>query len=183
MFKPFVLAELARAAEVKEHRWTDVVPLGSPSLPCGVTKDWPRGLPVTLATLATEMISVSDNTATDRPIETLGRSKVDAMRAGVGHTNGSLPMLSTLEAFSLKMPGNLALRQRWIAGGLAERRQVLIELEPTLTTIDASALVGPPLHIDTIEWPATMTEIVGELEALRHETMRLERSILCGSLR
>ena len=178
MFKLFVFAELVREAEAKERRWTDVVPLGPPSLPSGVTQNWPRRLPVTLATLATEMISISDNTATDTLIETLGHAKVDAMRANVGNTRGSLPMLSTLEAFSLKMPRNEALRNRWIAGEVAERRQVLRELQPTLTTIDFSALAGPPLHIDTVEWPATMTEIVNVLDLLRRTRSQTAVDIL-----
>lgn len=87
-------------------------------------------------------------------------------------------MLSTLEAFSLKMPRNEALRNRWIAGEVAERRQVLHELQPTLTTIDFNALAGPPLHIDTVEWPATMTEIVNVLDLLRRTRSQTAVDIL-----
>ncbi|UVO54006.1 class A beta-lactamase-related serine hydrolase [Sphingomonas sp. SUN039] len=170
VFKLFVLAEVARAVEVKERKWSDVVPLGPPSLPSGVTQSWPKELPVTLATLATQMISISDNTATDTLVAALGRPKVDAMRASVGTTPGSLPLLTTLDAFALKMPARDALRKRWIAGGLSERRQVLNELEPVAGEIDAAALAGPPLHIDTVEWPATMTEIARVLDRLRRSS-------------
>ena len=167
VFKLFVLAELARATDAKERQWTDVVALGRPSLPSGVTQNWPAGLPVTLATLATQMISISDNTATDTLIETLGRARVDAMRESIGKTPGSLPVLPTLDAFALKMPANERFRERWTKAGLSDRRQVLNELEPTAAAIDTSALAGTPLHIDTVEWPATMTEIAGVLDALR----------------
>lgn len=167
MFKLFVLAELARATQARERSWQDVIPLGPPSLPSGVTQNWPKALPVTLATLATQMISISDNTATDTLIASLGRPKVDAMRASIGTTPGSLPVLTTLDAFALKMPAADSLRKRWIAGGLSDRRQVLNELEPTASTIDAAALAGPPLHIDTVEWPATVNEIAGVFDSLR----------------
>ena len=178
VFKLFVLAELARATDAKERQWTDVVALGRPSLPSGVTQNWPAGLPVTLATLATQMISISDNTATDTLIETLGRTKVDTMRATIGQTPGSLPVLSTLDAFMLKMPASDALRKRWVAGDLADRRRVLNELEPTVAAIDASALVGLPLHIDTVEWPATMVEIAGVLDTIRRSESKTALDIL-----
>jgi beta-lactamase class A len=178
MFKLFVLAELARATEAKERAWTDVVPLGTASLPSGVTQNWPKGLPVTLATLATQMISISDNTATDTLIEALGHPKIDAMRASVGTTAGALPVLSTLDAFALKMPANEALRKRWIAGGLSERRQVLNDLQTTVSALNASVLAGPPLHIDTVEWPATMTEIARILDTVRRSNSQTALDIL-----
>ena len=162
----------------KVWQWTDVVALGRPSLPSGVTQNWPADLPVTLATLATQMISISDNTATDTLIETLGRTKVDTMRATIGQTPGSLPVLSTLDAFMLKMPASDALRKRWVAGDLADRRRVLNELEPTVAAIDASALVGLPLHIDTVEWPATMVEIAGVLDTIRRSESKTALDIL-----
>ena len=173
VFKLFVLAELARAVESKERSWSDVVPLGPPSLPSGVTQSWPRGLPVTLASLATQMISISDNTATDSLMATLGRAKVDATRARFGTTAGSLPVLPTLDAFALKMPTSEALRKRWIAGSLVQRRQVLDDLAPTAAAIDASALAGGPLHIDTVEWPATMNEVAGVLDQVRRNPTAL----------
>jgi beta-lactamase class A len=167
IFKLFVLAEAARAVDAKERKWSDVVPLGPPSLPSGVTQNWPKELPVTLATLATQMISISDNTATDTLMTTLGRPKVDAMRESLGTSPGSLPVLTTLDAFALKMPAKDPLRKRWEKGGLSDRRQVLNDLEPVASEIDAAALAGPPLHIDTVEWPATMGEIASVLDALR----------------
>ncbi len=178
VFKLFVLAEAARAVEAKERKWSDVVPLGPPSLPSGVTQNWPKELPVTLGTLATQMISISDNTATNTLIAALGRPKVDAMRASIGSTPGSLPVLTTLDAFALKMPARETARKRWIAGGLSDRRQVLNTLEPVASEIDSAVLAGPPLHIDTVEWPATMTEIAGVLDALRRSGDATARAIL-----
>ena len=167
VFKLFVLDNLVGQIAAKSRKWTDVVPLGPPSLPSGVTQDWPRGTPMTLQTLATQMISISDNTAADTLIETLGRPKIDATRARFGITPQALPVLTTLDAFALKMPASARLRDRWIAGGLGERRQVLNELEPTVENIDRTQLAGPPLYIDRIEWPATMSEVVAVLDDLR----------------
>ncbi len=178
MFKLYVLAELARATQARERSWQDVIALGPPSLPSGVTQNWPKALPITLATLATQMISISDNTAADTLIATLGRAKVDAMRASIGTTPGSLPVLTTLEAFTLKMPASEAPRKRWVAGALAERREVLSTLEPSAAAIDATALAGAPLHIDMVEWPATMTEMAGVFDYLRRSDSAMAMSIL-----
>lgn len=166
-FKLFVLAELARQIAAGERRWSDVVPLGPPSLPSGVMQDWPRGAPVTLSTLATEMISISDNTAADTLLSVLGRERVDAMRARVGATAGSLPVLATREAFVLKMAGSTALRRAWERGSLAERRALLRSNAWPLAAIEPAELAGAPLHIDSVEWPATTREIAGVLGVLR----------------
>jgi hypothetical protein len=64
-FKLIILAKLARQVKAGERRWTDVVALNRRSVPSGIMQDWPQGAPATLHTLATLMISRSDNTATD----------------------------------------------------------------------------------------------------------------------
>ena len=48
-------------------------------------QDWPPGAAVTVETLATLMISVSDNTATDTLIRLVGRERVEARLAASGH--------------------------------------------------------------------------------------------------
>ncbi len=166
-FKLFVLGALARAITQGERRWDEVVPLGPPSLPSGVTQDWPRDTPMTLQTLATQMISISDNTATDTLINVLGRLKVDAFRSEFGTTPGATPVLTTLEAFSLKMPDRAALRARWIAGGQSDRRQVVNEIEPAVEALDRRVLGGGPAFIDTVEWPATMAEVARVLASFK----------------
>jgi Beta-lactamase enzyme family len=166
-FKLFVLAALTGKIADRKRQWEDVVPLGPPSLPSGVTQDWPRGTPMTLQTLATQMISISDNTATDTLINLIGRPEIDMMRRAFGDTPGAVPLLTTLEAFSLKMPARAALRTRWTSGGLSDRRQVINEIEPSVEAIDRRALGGGPAFIETVEWPATMEEVGRVLAAFR----------------
>ena len=50
---------------------------GHISLPSGILQDWPVGTPLTLQTLASLMISESDNTATDALLATVGREAVE----------------------------------------------------------------------------------------------------------
>ncbi len=164
LFKLFVLDALVGEVAANRRYWADVVPLGLPSLPSGVTQDWPRGTPMTVQTLATQMISISDNTATDTLMTALGRDRVDAARGGSADAR---PVLLTREAFALKTAANAALRRRWSEGDLIARQHVLRDLDHDVGRIDRRELAGAPLFLDSVEWPATMIEIVGVLDHLR----------------
>src|SRR5262245_6138058 len=84
--KLLVLATLVDEINEKKRSWSDVVPVRRAwaSLPVGVVQDWPDGSPVTLHTLATFMISRSDNTAADHLLRILGRERVEAMQGKLG---------------------------------------------------------------------------------------------------
>jgi hypothetical protein len=58
-FKLWVLAELARAVAAREQRWASVIPLGPPSLPSGISQNWPVQSPVTLHSLAKRIRSTA----------------------------------------------------------------------------------------------------------------------------
>ncbi len=170
-FKLWVLAEVARQVRNGEARWQDVIARGPSSLPSGIIQDWPQGAPMTLHTLATLMISISDNSATDTLMTALGRDKVDAMVERVGHSNvdRALPLLSTIEAFALKMTGNADLRDAWVKGSREKRRAILSNQRNRLNrgAIDMLQLASGPLFIDTIEWFASPQDMARTLDWLR----------------
>jgi Beta-lactamase enzyme family len=170
-FKLWVLAELARAVAAREQRWASVIPLGPPSLPSGISQNWPVQSPVTLHSLATLMISMSDNSATDTLHRALGRQKVDQMVRSIGHSNLSraLPVLTTIEAFALKMAGNDDLRATYVKATPANRAALLAVNAPRLgkSAINYAELGGSPAHIDEIEWFAAPSDMVRTLDWLR----------------
>ena len=163
-FKLWVLAELARQVAADERHWADVVKVGAPSLPSGVLQTWPAGSPATLQTLATLMISISDNTATDTLLTTLGRAKVDAMAEGAG---GSVPVMTTREMFALK--GDPALAKQWAAGSVVGRRALLVDhaVKIATTKLDMSVFAGKPVAVDSVEWFASPAAMAGLLDRLR----------------
>ncbi|BCA62409.1 hypothetical protein HMP09_1643 [Sphingomonas sp. HMP9] len=163
-FKLWVLAELARQVAADERHWADVVTVGAPSLPSGVLQTWPAGSPVTVQTLATMMISISDNTATDTLLTTLGRAKVDAMAAAAG---GSVPVMTTREMFALK--GDAALTKAWAAGSVDARRTLLVDNAVKISTgkLDPTVFAGKPVAIDSVEWFASPAAMAGLLDRLR----------------
>ncbi len=163
-FKLWVLAELARQVAADERHWTDVVKVGAPSLPSGVLQTWPAESPVTVQTLATLMISISDNTATDTLLTTLGRAKVDAIAASAG---GSVPVMTTREMFALK--GDPALTKAWIAGSVDERRALLVDHAVKISTakLNPAVFAGKPVAIDSVEWFASPAAMAGLMNRLR----------------
>jgi len=169
-FKLYVLAELARATAARERRWGEVVPLGPKSF-SGRLMRWPDRAPMTLHSLATAMIAESDNSASDTLLYVIGREKVDAMVATTGHADAgkALPILSTAEAFALKMPANAELRRRYEAGSLADRRGLLLDAAARLTAdkVDVGSVAEIPTAIDSIEWFASPKDMIGLLDWLR----------------
>jgi hypothetical protein len=179
-FKLFVLAELAREVKAGERRWSDVVPLGEPSLPSGLLQDWPKASPITLHSLAALMISMSDNSATDTLLAVVGRDKVEQLlpALGVQAPERDRPFLSTRDAFALKL-GDPALLERWKAADEAGRRALLPQLERVgASTLDPARLGGRPAEIASVEWFASPADLVRTLDWLRRNGDRTALDLL-----
>lgn len=171
-FKLWILAALGEDIAAGRHAWTDTVPIADAhkSLPSGVLQDQPAGTPVSLLALANNMISISDNTATDHLLFFLGRPTVEAMLATTAHHDPTLnqPFLSTRDMFNLKLMVTPAEQQAYIAAGVAERRMLLETFD---TTYDPRTYQGPdwqtPRAIDTLEWFATPGDLCNVMRALK----------------
>ena len=126
---------------------------------------------MTLQSLATAMIAESDNSASDTLLLALGRTKVDAMPAATGHADAdkALPILSTAEAFALKMPANADLRSRYETATVADRRALLHQNAARLTAdkVDVGSVAEVPTAIDSVEWFASPRDMIGLLDWLR----------------
>lgn len=167
-FKLWVLAEAARQVKAGKRRWSDVVPVGERSLPSGVLQTWPVGAPVTLHTLAMQMISISDNTATDTLMTALGREQVDAMvrPSGIVDADATLPLLTTMEAFRLKHPSNAALAVDWATIDPDVRRKRLADPKLVATQVSAGIFGDKPLALQ-IEWFASPADMARVLDTIR----------------
>jgi hypothetical protein len=178
-FKLFVLAELVRQVKAGERRWSDVVPLGAPSLPSGLLQDWPTGSPITLHSLAALMISRSDNSAADTLLALLGREKVERLlpALGVRAADRNRPFLSTREAFALKF-GDPALLARWKASDATGRRALLPRLSGPIPAPDPGRLAGRPVEIAAVEWFASPADLVRTLDWLRRSGDRTALELL-----
>ncbi len=168
-FKLAVLGTLDAEIAAGRRRWSDVVALDAHSFPSGRLQTWPVGSPLTLHTLAAMMISISDNTATDVLIRTLGRDRIERFAAARGGSSGpnATPFLTTVEAGVLKSRG--PLRDRWLAARTAEERRAVLSGAPSgsfaVDRVSMDALAGErPGDIDRTEWfasPDSMARLLG----------------------
>jgi len=160
-FKLYVLAALAEDVKAGRRKWSDVVPLTEKSYPSGKLQDWPKGAPVTLHTLASLMISISDNTATDQLIAVLGRERILKLMKDSGHSDPGAndPFLTTRELFILKtMDPDFLNRWRARAVDAMTAAEVLMTVaNPSLDEVNAAFAQGPKV-ID-IEWFASPSDL------------------------
>ncbi len=126
-FKLAVLVELRdRIEKQKKLSWESVIKLDPKwkSLPSGMLQEWPAQTPLTVQTLASLMISISDNTATDSLIHLLGRGSLAHYGSGQFH-----PFLTTADMFRLKGKGNDTLLERFQTASPGQRETMLTEVE------------------------------------------------------
>ncbi|MBR0553688.1 serine hydrolase [Stakelama marina] len=170
-FKLWVLGALSRQIVAGERRWDEVTALLPAAFPSGIVHDWPAGSPMTLHSLATLMISVSDNTATDTLMQLLGRDRIGNMVAAMGTADpdATLPVLTTREAFVLKSPDNAQLLTAWRgASDPAARARLLDQNRGILASDPEPAGFGnQPLATESVEWFASPGDEARALDWLR----------------
>ncbi|MEJ7935243.1 serine hydrolase [Sphingobium sp. AN558] len=171
-FKLYILAEAARAVAAGDRHWSDVLPLAHKSF-SGRLMTYPDNAPMTLHSLAAAMIAESDNSAADSLLWALDRDKVDAVLAETDHASPdkALPLLTTAEAFALKMPVNAPLRARYAEASPAARRALLGDNAARLapSAIDIGSIAETPTAIDQIEWFASPMDEIRLLDHLRRQ--------------
>ncbi|HEY3354374.1 MAG TPA: serine hydrolase, partial [Polyangia bacterium] len=172
-FKLYILGALLQEIEAGTRAWSQIVTLDarSFSLPSGFLQEWPAGSPLTLHTVASLMISRSDNTATDLLLNTLGRERVERQMKPMGVTAPArnLPFLTTGEMFKLKGDPTGKLTKAYLARDLAGRRAFLSSTVAAMK-LDDVVPHAKPLAVDTLEWFASAADMVRALAWLRDHT-------------
>jgi beta-lactamase class A len=176
-FKLYVLGALVEGVAAGRRKLGDVAALEARcrSLPSGELQRWPAGTPFTLASLAGAMISISDNTATDQLLCTLGRERVEGMLEPMGnsHAARSLPFLTTGELFRLKGTRGGAGAVEYLRRDLTGKREYLdkdVSAWPLSEEhLDADALARPNC-IEELEWFASPADLCRAMDWLRVNT-------------
>ena len=171
LFKLYVLAAVITTIEAGDLAWSDEIEVVEEylSYPSGVTQSEPLGTMISVQVLASRMISISDNTATDLLLHHIGRDAVEQALGTLGNSVPELnrPFLSTREMFLLKL-GDEDTRNAFVAANEADRRAQLDELSrASLPPISDVVAWTSPVAVDTIEWFATMRDIEHALLSLR----------------
>ncbi len=173
-FKLVVLATLVQDIEAGRRHWDDAVTLDGTERPAGGYNHSPAGTRVPLRELARQMISISDNSATDILIDTLGRERIEAMQATVGwaHPERNRPWLMTIELFKLKGSGGGTLGVRYLAADVAGRRALLAGEVAHMpgSAIGPLFADGRPVRIGELEWFASAADLVRVMDWLRRHS-------------
>ena len=159
VFKLYVLGALVQAGDSGEITWDDPVQIRDDFDSFGgPTAEEEAGTELSVRELATRMISVSDNAATDHLMDLVGREAVERIQSAMGHSQPSanVPMPTGRDVTILKMSGDDDLADRYVAAGAEERRSILdddVASRPFPSPIQAQS---PPFRYqDSIGWFGT----------------------------
>ncbi|MGH2535091.1 MAG: serine hydrolase [Thermomicrobiales bacterium] len=186
-FKLYVLGALADAVAAGEFDWDDPLPINQElrSLPNGEMRLEADGSAFPIRTYAEQMMASSDNTATDHLITLLGRERVEAYMAAMGHEQPELnrPLLLTREWFALKL--------RYTEGELADyldlsetekRRFLADEVDPVAATLSEVEQWLGPNEIKTIEWFASAGDLCRATASLHAQAQQTGLSPIYDAL-
>ena len=163
IFKLYVLLGLADRIAAGKARWDDTLAVRDDwkSLPSGVTQDDPAGTRLSIRELAERMISISDNTAADLLLYTVGRRTVEAAMRRTGHALPRLntPFLGTRELFWFKLAMPVADVEKYLDMPLAQRRKFLRGLAGKVPTMEHVDEWKTPRFINRLEWFASAADL------------------------
>jgi beta-lactamase class A len=173
-FKLYVLGTLARQVEAGVTTWDAPLAVRADyrSLPSGTVQTEAAGTSHPLRYYAEKMISISDNTATDHLLYTLGRDKVEESMAPMGHSNPGLntPFLTTRELFFLKLTATPTEVDSYLAADATGRRTLLDTKYKPMDIALAAANTGAwtlPRNVDRLEWFASAEDLCRAMTSLR----------------
>jgi beta-lactamase class A len=136
---------------------------------------------MTLETLASLMISISDNTATDNLLKIAGKENVQKMLAAAGHSKPevNIPFLSTVEMFKLKGSPDKGIIQNYLSS--TDKNKFLNEDLLKIRKEDFSTW-SEPAYIDKVEWFASVKDLCTVMNWIRinseNEKSKRTRNIL-----
>jgi len=169
IFKVWVLGALAQAIEDGTISADAVIDLDPAQFALGgVINGNPAGTPFPIADLATLMIGISDNTATDHIHNLLPQTLLDSRVSAYGHATPELllPLLSISQQFSLFFTFPLEIASSYVNGTESFQAQFLVdEIEPV-----GSVLGGPVFNNSLLvdaAWMASPTDICNAYARLR----------------
>ncbi len=178
-FTLWVLDALVREVSAGRAAWDETLPVQAAlrSDPSDEVYALPVGTSVSLRRYAELMISISDNTAADHLLESIGRERVEAAMAAIGVSSAdrNTPLLSTADMARLKFVAP-ETGERYLALSSTEERQRYLDQNAAAVTFpwepggDPSAAIdlSIPRRIDELEWFATPGDMCRTMVDLAH---------------
>lgn len=170
----------------KKLSWDTKLPIRdeSKSLPSGTMRDDPAGTEHTLREYATQMISISDNTATDHLIDFIGEAAVERALVLAKHGKPALntPYLRTRELFGLKLAASPDELEVYRKGSVAAKRKFLAEVRKRPIDLEKAIKEWQAPRALDLEWFASGKELCNALAALATRAKFAPESDLLAAL-
>ncbi|MER5320446.1 Cpe/LpqF family protein [Streptosporangium roseum] len=187
IFKLYVLGAVAQKIHDGGLSWNTELTIKPEwkSLGAGGLTDRPDNSTTTVHEAAKLMISISDNTAADILLHTVGRKAVEAkVRQWSGHAERNIPFLTTRELFLLKGVNYPEQARSYLALSPAKKRAYL---DGTVAGQSLSDIEfwDRPREIGTLEWfgsPRDVCRAYAGLTALNSRRLHEAMSANAGSL-
>ncbi|WP_149202367.1 Cpe/LpqF family protein [Actinotalea subterranea] len=168
--KLYVLGAVVDAVEDGRLAWDTELTLTDDlrSLPSGNLQDEPAGAVITVQAAASDMIAISDNTATDLLVHAVGRDAVEQALTDMGHGDPArnVPLATTRELFQLGWGGGEDLRGRWRDADAAGREEILAALPGGAVEIDEQEIGAVAAWPYGVDWFATGADLCAAHVAL-----------------
>lgn len=170
-FKLYVLAELCRQIDAGQAAWDEPLAIRDDlrSLPNGQMRLEPAGATYPLQHFAEQMISASDNTATDHLIDRLGRERVETAFQTFGNAQPerNVPLLLTREWFALKLRYSPAQIGRYLKMDVDGKRAELAgRVRREAATLSELEDWSGTYFVEEIEWFASAADLTRVLAHL-----------------
>lgn len=176
IFKIFILDELSQEIKAGKHTWNEELAINSnwKSLPSGKMQNEDEGTMFSLKHYASEMISISDNTATDHLFNLLGRGNIEKQikARGLTKTFGwSRPFLSTGEFFKIRAFLSAPEYRQYAAGSRTERLLKIQRLQNRKNDEFMKSIETwqEPRGIYDAEWFSTPLEVCALMKKFNEE--------------
>jgi len=161
IFKLYVLLAVAEAVNAGTVSWNDLLTITKQAKAVGSAglEDLPPGSQVTVRNAAQQMISASDNMATDLLMDRLGPGAVERALVAAGHHDPAslTPFPTTHELFSVGW-GEPDLRQQWKQASQQGRAELLKETNSRPYEPDPNR-THTPASPDGVEWYGSAADI------------------------
>ena len=161
IFKLYVLLAVAEAVNAGTVSWTDQLTITKQAKAVGAAglEELPPGSQVSVRNAAQQMISASDNMATDLLIERLGPGAVEGALVAAGHHDPAsmTPFPTTHELFSVGW-GEPDLREQWKHAS-AQDRALLLEQTNSRPYQPDPNRTHTPASPDGVEWYGSAADI------------------------
>jgi beta-lactamase class A len=170
-FKLYVLLGLVDRIVAGKASWDAPLAIRDDwkSLPSGTMQEEAAGKTFPILTFAEKMISISDNTATDHLLYTVGRANVEkAVKASRHHQPAlNAPFLSTRELFLFKLALAADEVERYLGLPEKKRRAYLDQtLATRKATLEGADAWKAPRRIDKLEWFASSHDLCAVMATL-----------------